>query len=312
MKQLDLRTTSMKKRLRVEAFLAEMDKVLPWERLVAAIKPFATERSVYSVELLLRIYCLQQWYNLSDPAMEEALYDRRSFAQFAGLDGFTDGVPDETTILRFRHLLEKNHLTDTLFKEVNQYLEEKGLVMKRGSIVDATIIEAPVSKKNASGERDTEMTSTKKNNRWYFGAKGHIGVQYEGLPLIHSVRYTTASRNDGAEQYGLFHGEERAKFGDAAYIRQEDKREARAKGVYYGMAEKRRSGQKSLSGAQKKKNRRHASIRAKVEHPFKVIKAQWGHAKVRYKGLFKNACQFTMLCGLSNLFFSRKALLAMG
>jgi transposase, IS5 family len=150
--------------------------------------------------------------------MEEAQSIRRDecwrFTEFAGLDGFTDGVPDETTILRFRHLLEENHLTDTLLKEVNQYLEEKGLVMKRGTIVDATIIEAPVSKKNASGERDTEMTSTKKNNRWYFGAKGHIGVQYEGLPLIHSVRYTTASRNDGAEQgrlqTGLFHGEERA------------------------------------------------------------------------------------------------------
>ena len=177
--------------------------------------------------MLLRIYWLQQWYNLSAPGVEEALYDRYSFQRFVELDGFTDAVPDESTILRFRHLLETHNLTVVLFEQVNGYLSEAGLVVNRGTIVDTTVFEAPVSKQNNQKARDLEMSSTKKNNRWYFGSKGYIGVQAEGKPLIHSFSDTTGSRNDGAEQDKLWHGEEQAKFGDAAYIRKADKQEAR-------------------------------------------------------------------------------------
>lgn len=300
----------MKKHLRVETFLRDMETVIPWQQLVAVIAPYYPERTVFKVEMLLRIHFLQQWYNLSDPAMEEALYDRFSFQSFVGLDGFTDEVPDESTILRFRHLLEMHGLTKVILSTVNAYLDDKGLIVKTGTIVDATIVEAPVSKENVKRQRDPEMSSSKKNNRWYFGAKGHIGVQSEGLPLIHSEAFTTAKRNDGAEQDTLFHGEERAKFGDAAYNSDTGKRQAREQGVYYGMAEKRKKG-KSLSKKQKKRNQQHASIRAKVEHPFRTIKVLWRHSKLRYKGLAKNASQFSLLCALSNLFFSRKLLQSM-
>jgi transposase, IS5 family len=309
MEQLSLRTSRMKKTLRAEVFLAEMDKVVPWQRWEGVIAPYYPKRTVHSLSVLLRVYCLQQWYNLSDPAVEEALYDRLSFQRFVGLDGFTDAVPDESTILRFRQLLETHGLAARLFEEVNAYLREAGLVMNRGTIVDATVFEAPVSKQNKARQRDPEMSSTKKNNRWYFGSKGHIGVQAEGKPLIHSLSYTKASRNDGAEQNALWHGQEQAKFGDAAYARKADKQRDRRLGVYYGIAEKGKRNHR-LSGRQKKRNQTHASLRAKVEHPFRVMKVLWGHRKLRYKGLAKNASQFTVLCGLVNLFFSRKTLLA--
>jgi transposase, IS5 family len=311
MQQLSLRKVPMKKPLRVEAFLSEMNQVVPWRELVKVIQPHYPERTVFKLESLLRIHCLQQWYNLSDPAMEEALYDRLSFQRFVGLDGFTDEVPDESTILRFRHLLENQGLSQSLFNTVNAYLVKAGLVVKRGTIVDATVLESAVSKKNQQNQRDPEMGSTKKNNKWHFGAKGHIGVQADGLPLIHSIEFTAANRNDGAVQEALWHGEERAKFGDADYARQADKRKARKQGVYYGIAEK-AARSHPLSNKRKRRNRRNSSIRAKVEHPFRVIKVLWGHAKLRYKGLMKNASQFRFLCGLSNLYFSRKHLMAMG
>jgi transposase, IS5 family len=311
MQQLSLRIIQMKKTLRVETFLSEMEAVVPWGELVKVIEPHYPERTLFDIETLLRIHCLQQWYNLSDPAMEEALYDRLSFQRFTGLDGFTDAVPDETTILRFRHLLEAHELTQSLLDRVNAYLMQAGLVVRRGSIVDATVLEAPISKKNEAGARDPEMGSTKKNNKWHFGAKGHIGIQAEGFPLIHSVAFTAANRNDGAMQEALWHGEEKAKFGDGAYARKADKRKARQEGVFYGISEK-GAHCHPLSGKRKQRNRKLSSIRAKVEHPFRVIKVLWGHRKLRYRGLMKNASQFRWLCGLSNLFFSRKVLLAMG
>jgi transposase, IS5 family len=298
----------MRKTLKAEVFLREMNQVIPWKTLLDTLSPHYPKRSEFKLEQLLRIHLLQQWYDLSDPAMEEALYDRLSFQRFVGLDGFTDNVPDESTILRFRHWLETHDLTRRVFDHVNAYLDQQGLVVKTGTIMDATVFKAPISKKNRRGARDPEMSSTRKNNNWHFGAKGHIGVQHQGFPLIHSTHFTTAKRNDGAQQDDLTHGEEKAVFGDGDYHRDGDKRTARKCGVYYGMAMGRKKG-KGLSRRQKKRNRRHSGIRAKVEHPFRVIKVLWGHAKMRYKGLAKNASQFTLLCALSNLFFARKALL---
>jgi len=300
----------MRKQLRVEATLAEMDTVMPWQRWVALIKPYYTNRYVFDCETMLRIYCIQQWNNLSDPEMEEALYDRLSYQKFVGLDGFSDPVPDESTILRFRHLLEEHKLSEIIFAETLAYLTELGLVLKRGTIMDATLFEAPVSKKNATGERDPEMSSTNKNNKWHFGAKGHIGVQSEGLPIIHSLSFTTAKVHDSKEKAKLQHGEEKALFGDAAYSNKADKQKCRREGIYYGIADKGQRN-KPLSPKQKKKNRKHCGIRAKVEHPFRTLKVLWKHRKLRYKGLAKNAQQFTMLCALQNIFCSRKKILAL-
>ena len=243
--------------------------------------------------------------------MEEALYDRLSFQRFLGFDCFGGTIPDESSILRFRHLLEEHGLADRILECVNGYLSGRGLVLKAGTIVDATLLEAPVSKKNKNKTRDPEMSSTRKNNKWHFGAKGHIGVQAQGKPIVHSVVFTTAKNHDITEVENLFHGEETAIFGDSGYTRQEDKRRIRTQGIYYGIAD-RGAWQHPLSPSQKKKNRKHSSIRAKVEHPFRVIKELWGHRKLRFKGLVKNACQFTTLCALSNLYLCRKQLLTIG
>lgn len=300
----------MRKQLRVEATLAEMDAVMPWEQWLSLIKPVYTNRYVFDCETMLRIYCIQQWNDLGDAEMEEALYDRLSYQKFVGLDGFTDPVPDESTILRFRHLLEDHDLDKVIFAETLAYLAELGLVLKRGTIMDATLFEAPVNKKNATGARDPEMSSTKKNNKWHFGAKGHIGVQADGLAIIHSVSFTTAKVHDSKEKEKLQHGEEKAIFGDAAYSNKADKQKCRKEGIYYGIADKGQRN-KPLSAKQKCKNRKHSGIRAKVEHPFRTIKVLWKHRKLRYKGLSKNAKKFTMLCALHNIYCSRKRILAL-
>lgn len=313
--QMSLRNTRMRKTLRVETFLNEMNQAMPWKQLVATMSPFYRTgdggRRAYPLEQMLRIHCLQLWHNLSDPAMEEALYDRYSFQRFVGLDGFTDRVPDETAILRFRHLLETHGLETLILKTVNDYLAEKGLVFKAGTIMDATLLQAPVSKKNKDQQRDPDMSSTQKNNKWHFGAKGHIGVQAQGKPIIHSTHFTTAKRGDGPQKAHLLHGEEQAIYGDSAYCKRVEKRAAKDKGVYYGISDK-GSRNHPLSSSQKKRNRKHSKIRAKVEHPFRVIKVLWGQAKLRYKGLAKNASRFTVLCALSNVYFCRKPLLALG
>ena len=302
------------KKLRVEKFLQEMSAVVPWSRLCARIAPHYKKRGgrpPHDLELMLRIYFLQLWHNLSDPGVEEAIYDRLSFQQFLGFDCFGGVVPDESSICRFRHLLEEHGLADVMLQTVNAYLKEHGLVLTAGTIVDATLLSAPISRKNSRQERDPAMSSTRKNNKWHFGAKGHIGVQAEGRPLVHSVSFGTAKEHDKTHMTRLFHGAEQAIFGDSGYADQKDKRGARFEGLYYGIADK---GARChpLSPSQKKRNRKMASIRAKVEHPFQVIKNQWGHRKLRYKGLTKNASFFTTLCALSNLYFSRKHLLAIG
>jgi IS5 family transposase len=303
-----------RKILRVERFLDEMNTVVPWALLTATIKPHYKKtggRPAHNLELMLRIHFLQLWHNLSDPAMEEALYDRMSFQKFLGFDCFGGEIPDESSICRFRHLLEHHDLSAAILACVNAHLDTHGLILKEGTIVDATLLEAPVSKKNTQKQRDLEMSSTRKNNKWHFGAKGHIGVQAQGKPIIHSCAFGTAKDHDINALDALLHGQERAVFGDSAYNKNEDKAQARAAEIYYGISDKGRRRHR-LSNTQKKKNRKHSSIRAKVEHPFRVIKCLWNHKKLRYKGLVKNASQFTMLCALSNIYFCRQDLIQTG
>ena len=300
------------KKLRCEKFLEEMEHVMPWGEMLGAIAPFYVEkqfgRKHKELKMMLKIYFLQQWYDLSDPGMEEAIYDRNSFQKFLEIDLLGDSVPDETTILNFRHLLEKHELQEQFLVIVNGILEQKGITVKHGTITDATIIAAPPSTKNKEKKRDPEMHQTKKGNQWCFGMKAHIGTDTKGF--IHTIEVTKASVHDGEVQDRLYHGEEKAKFGDSAYQSKEKKQKARKAKVFWGVADK-AAHNHPLSRSQKKRNHQTSGVRSFVEHPFQVIKCQWHHRKVRYRGLKKNGLQFTGLFALCNLFRARKALLAM-
>ena len=260
---------------------------------------------------ILRIHFLQQWFGLSDPAMEEALHDVPLYREFAGLDAGVTRLPDETTILRFRHLLEAHALSLQIMATINATLAARGLMLKTGTVVDATLIAAPSSTKNASGERDPEMHQTKKGNQWYFGMKAHIGVDAES-GLVHTVLGTAANVNDVTQGHGLLHGAEAIVFADAGY-QGADKR-TEATGVPWHVAlrpgKRRALDKKTPRGALRDKiEKLKASVRAKVEHPFRVIKRQFGHTKVRYRGLAKNTQQLITLFALSNLWMARHRLL---
>lgn len=300
------------KQLRKEKFLEEMERVIPWEDFCKAIEPYYEEKSTgrkkMEMIMMLKIYFLQQWYSLSDPAAEEEVYDRGSFQKFLGIDLLSQKVPDETTILNFRHLLEKHKLQKRFLMIVNAVLEKKGLLMREGSIVDATIINAPSSTKNKEQKRDPEMSSTKKGNQWYFGMKAHIGVDSQS-GIVHSIETTPAKTNDRIPFRRLLHGQEKALFGDKGYFKIADKREARDSNILWAISD-RAAPKHKLSSSQRKRNRKYSRVRAKVEHPFQVIKCQWGHVKVRYKGLFKNTMQLFALFSLVNLFRMRKILLS--
>lgn len=303
-----------KKELRCEKFLNKMLITIPWDRLTDKIKPcyFSNNnnkggRPPFNLELMLKIHCLQQWFDLSDPSMEDAIYDRNSFQKFLNIDLMTGRVPDETTILNFRHLLEKYDLAKILFEEINSYLEEKNLLLKEGTAIDATLIAAPTSTKNKDKKRDPEMSSTKKNDQWYFGMKAHIGVQSKGKPLIHSIESSTAKDHDSTKTEELLHGDETDIFADKAYDNEDIKRFCRKNEIFYGITNKAKRNKK-LSNKQKKRNKQFSSVRAKVEHPFQIIKCQWNYRKVRYRGLLKNTGQLNILFGLANLFMVRKLL----
>jgi transposase, IS5 family len=304
--------TPKKKTIRSEQFLQEMDQIIPWSSLVSLIEPHYPKagngRKPMNLLLMLRLYCLQQWYNLSDPAMEEAVYDRISFQRFLRIDLMLDRIPDETTILHFRHLLEERGLTNQIFELVNAYLQEKGLIMKKGTIVDATIIRSPSSTKNQEQKRDPEMSSTRKNGQYYFGMKVHAGVDAKS-GLAHSLVVTTAKKADIKVYPELLHGQEEAIFGDKAYCSDVEKHYAREAEVFWGVLDRRKPN-KDLSVRQKKKNRILSGVRCKVEFIFHVIKSLWGHAKTRYRGLDKNRCHWEMLATLANLYRSRKKLLS--
>jgi len=300
-----------KKTLRRERFLNEMMEVIPWDLFIESISPHYTTKETgrkrKELGMMLKIYFLQQWYNLSDPMAEEEIYDKNSFQKFLGIDLLSDTVPDETTILNFRHLLEEHKLQERFFEIVNNLLEDKGLLMKEGTIVDATIIHAPSSTKNQKKERDPEMSSTKKNDQWYFGMKAHIGVDAKS-GLVHHIKTTKAKIHDKVMMNSLLNGDEKVLFGDNAYGKKEDKRNARAKGTLWAITD-RAVRKHPLSSSQRKRNKKFSSVRAKVEHPFQVIKCQWYYTKVRYKGIFKNSMQLFSLFALANLFKVRKKLL---
>ena len=314
MTQADLGLNLNTRRTRKREFLAQMEKVVPWSDLVALIEPFAPQgkrgRPPFSVETMLRIHFMQQWFTLSDPAMEEALYDVPLFREFAGLT-WTTRWPDESTILRFRHLLEKHKLADQILATINAKLTDKGLLLKAGTVVDATLISAPSSTKNRSGERDPEMHQSKKGNQWHFGMKVHIGADAKS-GLVHTVRSTSGNVHDVVEANSLLHGQETEAFGDAGYQGAEKRPDA-VEGVTWHVAM--RPGKRKLLDPSDPVDRlteqiekAKASIRAKVEHPFRVIKRQFGHVKVRYRGLKKNAAQLTTLFALANLWLARGAL----
>ena len=317
MKQADLGLNLSTKRTRKREFLADMERVVPWAALVELITPYAPEgkrgRPPFAVEVMLRIHFMQQWFTLSDPAMEEALHDMPLFREFAGLSWDT-AVPDETTILRFRRLLEERKLSVQILALVNELLGAKGLLLRAGTVVDATLIAAPSSTKNASGQRDPEMKQSQKGKQWYFGMKAHIGVDADS-GLVHTVRGTAGSTNDVLEANSLLHGQESEAWGDAGY--QGAAKRADAKDSVRWNIAMRPGKRKLLDKARLVDNltdqleRVKAGIRAKVEHPFRVIKRQWGHVKVRYRGLAKNTAQLHTLFALSNLWMVRKHLMAM-
>ena len=257
---------------------------------------------------MLRIYFMQQWYALSDPAMEDALYEVESMRRFAGLDLTDDVMPDETTILKFRHLLEKHALTGQMMNIINDTLEERGLLLKGGTMVDATIIHAPPSTKNRDKQRDPEMHQTKKGNQWYFGMKVHVGADVNS-GLVHTVSVTPANVSDINQLPHLVREDDRALFGDKGYVNNKLKRVARKAGLFWGVSLK-ASKQHPLTEANKRFNHKMSSIRARVEHVFRVIKRQFGYTKVRYKGIAKNAAQVFSLIGLTNLYLARRALMS--
>lgn len=310
--QVSFLSLAQHKKLRREKFLDEMTAVIPWREFLQVIEPFYPTgergRKPKELTMMLKIYFLQQWYNISDPLMEEEIYDKASFQKFLAIDLLADTVPDETTILHFRHLLEEHHLQKTFLEIANRLLTARGYFMKKGTIVDATLIAAPSSTKNAEKKRDPAMSQTKKGNQWYFGMKGHIGVDADS-GLVHSVEATTAKVADIRMLGKLLTGEERAVFGDKAYTKEEDKIAARKAGILYAMSDRGKS-HHPLSSSQRRKNRKHSSVRSKVEHPFHVIKNLWHFRKVRYRGLWKNELQLHTLFALCNLYLVRKHLLA--
>jgi len=298
---------------RRERFLAEMDAVIPWADLRRVIAPHYPKagngRRPIGLETMLRIYFVQQWFNLSDPQAEDALYDSESIRRFVRLDLGEDVVPDETTILRFRHLLEVHELTGKIFERVKALLVGRGLLLKSGTIVDATIIAAPSSTKNERKTRDPEMKQTRKGKQWYFGMKVHIGTDPKGR--VHSVVATDAATADITQLEELLHGEERELFGDQAYWKEADRQEFEAAGVRYRV-NRRPAGRQPLSERWRQINRARSRIRARGEHPFHIVKRLWGFAKVRYRGLRKNLARAQTMFALANLYSVRHQLMPTG
>jgi transposase, IS5 family len=296
---------------RREQFLAEMEAVIPWERLLAVIEPYypkgGSGRQPLGLEKMLRIYFLQQWFNLSDPQAEDAIYDSESMRRFARVELADDLVPDESTILRFRHLLEKHGLTRGIFDEIDSLLKEKRLLLRAGTIVDATIISAPSSTKNATKTRDPEMKQTRKGKSWYFGMKLHVGTDRRGI--VHTVTATAASEADISQMPQLLHGRETEIFGDQAYWKEADRVACKARGVRYRVNRRARSKNHPLTDREKEINRIRSRSRARGEHPFRVIKQLWGFAKVRYRGLAKNLARSQTMFALANLYQLRYRLL---
>jgi len=310
MKQTTFASVAWEKKGKItrrERFLAEMDAVIPWPRLLALIEPHYPKAGNGTqpkpMEQMLRIYFMQNWFNLSDAQAEDSLYDIESMRRFAGIELLGHDIPDETTILRFRHLLEQHQLTERIFAEIRSLLEEKRLLLKSGTIVDATIIAAPPSTKNEQKARDPEMHQTKKGKDWHFGMKAHIGTDRHGI--VHSLSTTAANVSDITQMPELLHGEEREVFGDQACWSEAHRQAALAKGIRY------RGNRRSphVSEYQRFINRRRSAARARVERVFRVVKRLWGFSKVRYRGLAKNTARLYTAFALANLYLLRRRLL---
>jgi transposase, IS5 family len=299
------------KKTRRAQFLEEMEQVVPWRELTTLIEPVYPKagngRRPVGLERMLRIYFLQQWFNLSDPAVEEALYDSPVMRQFAGIDLGNEPVPDETTVCKFRHLLEEHRLGGEILETVNLYLQQRGVRISTGTIVDATIIHAPSSTKNRRQERDPEMHQTRKGNQWYYGMKAHVGVDSK-TKMVHTVVATAAHVADSSVLPELLHGEETHVWGDQAYRGQADvihecsphARDCTNKRYRY---------QARIDEVERAKNRTKSKVRSKVEHVFAVLKLKFGFVKVRYRGIEKNANRLFAAFALVNLFMARKRLL---
>jgi IS5 family transposase len=313
MKQSTFASVAWEKKGKVtrrERFLAEMDAVIPWKHLNRLIEPHypraGNGTQPMPQERMLRIYFMQQWFNLSDPAMEDSLYDSESMRRFAGIELGEDAVPDETTILRFRHLLEKHYLTQAIFSQIRTLLEQKRLLLKSGTIVDATIIEAPPSTKNEEQARDPEMHQARKGGGWHFGMKAHVGTDPRGT--VHSLTTTAANVSDISQMPKLLHGREREVFGDQAYWSEAHRQGALARGIRYRINRRPRYAH-PLTAAQRRLNRMRSATRARGEHAFHVVKTLWGFTKVRYRGLAKNTARLFACFALANLYLLRRRLL---
>nr|ANC68231.1 TnpA2 [Pseudomonas oleovorans] len=319
MKQItfaDAEYAGKRKQTRKELFLIEMDRVVPWKGLISLIEPHYPKgeggRPAYPLMAMLRVHLMQNWFGYSDPAMEEALYETTILRQFAGLS--LERIPDETTILNFRRLLEKHELAAGILGMINGYLGDRGLSLRQGTIVDATLINVPSSTKNKDGKRDPEMHQTKKGNQYYFGMKAHIGVDDES-GLVHSVVGTPANVADVTQVDKFLHGDENVVCADAGYTGVEKRSEHEGRAVIWQVAARRSTYKKlgkssPLYKAKRKVEKAKAQVRAKVEHPFRVIKRQFGYTKVRFRGLVKNTAQLVTLFALSNLWMARRHLLA--
>jgi transposase, IS5 family len=317
MKQMTLATSGFEryaKTTRRAAFLAEMNRVVPWAELCALIGPVYPKpgngRPPIGLERMLRIYFLQQWFDLSDPAAEEALYDSVAMRSFVGVDLGREPVPDETTVCKFRHLLEQHEMGCKLFEQVHVHLEKQGIKVSKGTIVDATIISAPSSTKNATQSRDPDMHQTKKGKQWYFGMKAHIGVDSKNK-VIHAVVATAANVADSTILPDLLHGEETRVWGDRAYQGQTEVIREHAPDAL-DFTNRRYRFKNYVDEVQRAKNRTKSKVRAKVEHVFGVIKRVFGFNKVRYRGLDKNANRLFATCALANLFMVRAHLMRQG
>ncbi|MHC1758347.1 MAG: IS5 family transposase [Negativicutes bacterium] len=299
-----------KRQTRRDLFLNKMDTLVPWQEWLALIEPHYPKgdrgRPPIGCERMLRLYLLQSWYNLSDEGMEDAVYDSQALRQFSRIDLSHESVPDATTLLKFRHLLEKHHLTRKLFDELKQRLQQQGILMKEGTLVDATIIEAPSSTKNERHERDNEMHQTKKGNQWHFGMKAHIGVD-AASGLTHTLVTTPAHVADIAKTTELLQGEEEIVYADAGYTGIEQREEVRQqqRKIIWLVAKRRGKLQKMTEGLEKEaviaEEYAKASVRSTVEHVFHLIKNLFGYSKVRYRGLAKNEARLYILFASANL-----------
>ena len=311
--------SAKKKHTRREQFLARMEAVIPWARLLAVIAPHYPKgergRPPIGLERMLRVYFLQQWYALADEALEDALYDSQALQRFARIELEAEGVPDATTLLKFRHLLETHDLCKALFTAINADLAARGLLLRAGTLVDATLIAAPSSTKNEKRARDPEMHQTKKGNQWYFGMKAHIGADRDSK-LVHTVVVTAANVADITQTAQLLHGEEAQVHADAGYTGVEKRAEivTLARKIDWQIAGKRGRIKALAEGVEKEAikavEKAKAAVRAFVEHPFHLVKNLFGHRKTRYRGLAKNGHQLHTLFGLANLMIAARRIAA--